>query len=138
MTGGIRMKAGNTLFYLLAFTLLVAAAACQGAAKEQDTETLFVGMANPSAVYCEGLGYSSETVTRNGGEDADCIFPDDSRCPAWDFLAGRCGQAFSYCEKQGYDLLEGEGNVGTCQFTDNSTCDEYAYFSGDCAPGDNP
>jgi putative hemolysin len=83
------MKAGNTLFYLLAFMLLVAAAACQGAAKEQDTEAPITGMANPSAVYCEGLGYSSETVTRNGGEDADCIFPDDSRCPAWDFLAGR-------------------------------------------------
>jgi putative hemolysin len=94
-------------------------------------------MANPAAVYCEGLGYTSETVTRNGGEDADCIFPDGSRCAAWDFLAGRCGEVFSYCVQQGYDLIAGEGNVGTCQFPDGSTCDEYSFFSGDCALGDN-
>jgi putative hemolysin len=132
------VKSGIKLLFVIAFVLLGGAAACQGAATEQATEAPVVGMANPSAVYCEGLGYSTENVIRNGGEDADCIFPDDSRCGAWDFLAGRCGQSFSYCEVQGYEILEGEGNVGTCQFPDGSTCGEYQYFSGDCGPGINP
>ena len=94
-------------------------------------------MANPAAVYCGGLGYAMENVTRNGGEDADCIFPDDSRCGQWDFLSGRCGQEFSYCSLQGYILGEGR-NIGTCQFPDGSICDEFLFFSGDCSPGDNP
>jgi len=139
MTGGIRMKIGKKLLLVFFFMLLLAASSCQGVSTEQATEApLIIGMANPSAVYCEGLGYSTETVIRNGGEDADCIFTDGSRCAAWDFLAGRCGQSFSFCETQGYDLLEGEGNIRTCQFYDNSTCDEYLFFTGDCAPGDNP
>lgn len=95
-------------------------------------------MANPAAVYCEGLGYAMETVTREGGQDADCLFADGSRCGQWDFLAGRCGQKFSYCNSQGFSLETSVGNIGVCRFPDGSTCDEYQYFSGDCAPGDNP
>jgi putative hemolysin len=94
-------------------------------------------MANPSAVYCEGLGYSMENVIRNGGGDADCIFPDGSRCAQWDFLSGRCGQEFTYCKTQGFNLEEGT-NIGTCRFADNSTCDEFLFFSGECSPGDHP
>jgi len=94
-------------------------------------------MANPAAVYCDGLGYTLENVTRNGGEDADCIFPNGSRCGQWDFLSGRCGQEFSFCGLQGH--IPGEGiNIGTCQFPDGSRCDEFLFFSGDCSPGDNP
>jgi len=95
------------------------------------------GMPNPAAVYCEGLGYSMENVTRNGGEDADCIFPDGSRCGQWDFLSGRCGQEFSYCKIEGFALEEG-ANIGICQFTDGSTCDEFQFFCGECSAGDNP
>ena len=72
-----------------------------------------VGLPNPSAVYCEGLGYPQENVERNGGMDADCIFPDGSRCGAWDLLSGRCGQEFTYCEMQGGKIEEG-ANIGTC------------------------
>jgi len=94
-------------------------------------------MQNPAAVYCEGLGYSMENVVRNGGGDADCIFPDDSRSGQWDFLSGRCGQEFTYCEMQGGTIEEG-ANILTCRFSDGSSCDEYQYFIGECAPGDNP
>ena len=97
----------------------------------------FVGMPNPSAVYCEGLGYPAESVERNGGMDADCIFPDGSRCGAWDLLSGRCGQEFTYCEMQGGTIEEG-ANIGTCRFSDGSSCDEYLYFLGECFQGDNP
>lgn len=107
------------------------------ATPQEEMDENLVGMPNPAAVYCEGLGYSMENVTRDGGEDADCIFPDGSRCGQWDFLAGRCGQAFTFCETQGYEVEEG-ANIGTCKFVDGSTCDEFQYFSGDCSPGDGP
>ena len=94
-------------------------------------------MANPAAIYCEGLGYSMENVTRDGGQDADCIFPDGSSCAQWDFFAGRCGQEFSYCSKQGF-TLEIETNIGICRFQDGSSCDEFQFFSGECKQGDNP
>lgn len=105
--------------------------------KLEEADENIAGMANPSAVYCEGLGYSMENVMRNGGEDADCVFPDGTRCAQWDFLSGRCGQEFTYCKTQGFDLEEGS-NIGTCRFPDNSYCDEFLFFSGDCSPGDNP
>ena len=94
------------------------------------------GMANPAAVYCSELGYRMESVTRNGGDDADCVFPDESHCGQWDFLSGRCGQEYSYRSQQGYKLLEGT-NSGTCQFPDGSTCDDFLFLTGDCSPGDN-
>jgi putative hemolysin len=93
-------------------------------------------LANPAAVYCSGLGYRMENVTRNGGEDADCIFSDGSRCAQWEFLSGGCGQEFTYCVLQGYSL-EGGNNIGTCIFPDGSSCDEFLFFTGDCSPGDN-
>ena len=103
----------------------------------EDPDEHIADMANPSAVYCEGLGYSMENVIRNGGGDADCIFPDGSRCAQWDFLSGRCGQEFAYCKTQGFNLEAGT-NIGTCRFPDDSYCDEYQFFSGECSPGSNP
>jgi|GEM_PF-751962 putative hemolysin len=103
---------------------------------EEADETV-VGMPNPSAVYCERLGYSTEAVVRDGGADADCIFPDGSRCGAWDLFSGRCGQEFSYCEMHGGTIEKG-ANIGTCRFSDGSSCDEYQYLLGECSPGDNP
>lgn len=104
---------------------------------QEEADENIAGMANPSAVYCEGLGYSMENVIRNGGGDADCIFPDGTRCAQWDFLSGRCGQEFTYCKTQGFDLDEGT-NIGICRFPDNSYCDEFLFFSGECSLGDNP
>jgi putative hemolysin len=103
---------------------------------EESVENI-ADMANPSAVYCAGLGYSMENVTRNSGGDADCIFTDDSRCAQWDFLSGRCGQEFTYCKMQGFNIEQGT-NIGVCRFPDDSYCDEFQYFSGECSQGDNP
>ncbi|MES0362248.1 MAG: DUF333 domain-containing protein [Anaerolineales bacterium] len=103
----------------------------------EESDENVVAMANPSAVYCEGLGYSMENVVRNGGEDADCVFTDGSRCAQWDFLSGRCGQEFTYCKMQGFNLEQGT-NIGICRYPDGSYCDEFLYFSGECSQGDNP
>lgn len=96
-----------------------------------------VSLANPAAVYCEGLGYTTENVRRNGGEDADCIFPSGTRCPGWDFLAGHCAPEMTYCEMHG-GRFEFSGSIGICRFADGSSCDEYSYYLGECFPGDNP
>jgi len=120
--------------------LVIVFSACSilaGPSDSPEVDEVVVGLANPAAIYCEGLGYSLESVERDGGMDADCILSDGTRCAAWDFLSGRCGQKLTYCEMQG-GTLEEAANIGTCRFSDGSDCDEYLYFSGDCEPGDNP
>jgi len=129
------------LRYVTILALMFFSSACSlisaNPTESNEADENIVGMANPSAVYCDGLGYPQEPVERNGGMDADCIFPDGSRCGAWDLLSGRCGHEFTYCELQGGNIEEG-ANIGTCRFSDGSSCDEYQYFLGNCAPGDNP
>ncbi len=119
----------------IVLALMLMLTACGTMAPDEDTSQAGdIGLANPAAVYCEGLGYEMETVETPAGQDAVCIFPDGSQCGQWDFLAGRCGQEFSYCEQQGYDLIETDGNVGTCMFTDGSYCVEIEFFEGTCGP----
>jgi putative hemolysin len=129
------------LLYITILVLLVFSSGCSqiiaNSTESDGRDENIIGMENPAAVYCEDLGYAMENVQRNGGEDADCIFPDGSRCAQWDFLSGRCGNELTYCEMQGGTIQEG-GNILICHFSDGSTCDEYQYFLGNCAPGDNP
>ena len=75
---------------------------------------------NPSAVYCEMMGYQYETRTDSeGSQYGVCIFPDGSECDAWDFYYGRAGKEFSYCARYGYDTETEEMDRGT--------------YSGECA-----
>ncbi|QRN84533.1 DUF333 domain-containing protein (plasmid) [Chloroflexota bacterium] len=132
------MKRTNKLTIITIFgALALLMAACSPALDKTQEPNDNLTLANPAAVYCENLGYTLLSVERNGGEDADCVFSNGSQCAQWDFLAGRCGQPFSYCEQQGGTLEEG-GNVGICRFADGSYCDEYAFLTGECAKGDNP
>ena len=94
-----------------------------------------VGLANPSAVYCTKLGYKYE--------DGNCIFPDGTKCNAWDFFRGKCGQKYTYCEQQGYRIETRTENMGTwtaeyavCVFDDGSECLEQDYFEGKCSSGE--
>jgi len=64
-----------------------------------------LGMANPAAVYCHELGYQYRIVDTDEGQSGTCIFPGGSRCNDWGFLEGKCGQSYSYCARQGYDLI---------------------------------
>ena len=135
----------NTLALLLALIALLSLVACQVAepvpVAEPDAGSASgqsAGMANPAAVYCEGLGYRTENVVTDAGSDADCIFPDDSRCGSWDFLSGRCGPEHSYCALNGGTLEEEGTNIGTCVFPDGSSCSEFDFFEGRCQPADAP
>lgn len=62
-------------------------------------------IANPAAVYCIDLGYQYRIVSDGSGGETDvCEMPNGTECSAWDFLAGKCGQDYSYCAQQGYGI----------------------------------
>lgn len=60
-----------------------------------------VGISNPAAVYCTELGYTYEVAEGQGV----CIFGDGKQCDGWEFLEGKCGQEYSYCAKNGYNVI---------------------------------
>ncbi len=112
----------------LALAILVAPALAEDEGGDDS-----VGIADPSCVYCSDLGYNCE--------DGNCVFPDGSSCPTWDFYRGKCGQNFTYCEKQGYKIENRVEDMGTwtaeyaiCVFDDCSECEEQKYFDGECEP----
>jgi putative hemolysin len=59
---------------------------------------------NPSAEYCQGLGYEGIIEETEEGQVGICKFPDGSSCSAWDFLQGECGEDWSYCKQRGYEM----------------------------------
>ncbi|MGC9398109.1 MAG: C1 family peptidase [Anaerolineae bacterium] len=63
-------------------------------------------MRNPAAVYCAELGYTHEVVDApDGSQQGICRLSDQLSCKAWDFLEGRCGQAYNACARQGLDTI---------------------------------
>ena len=62
-------------------------------------------MANPSAVYCEELGYKYKTEKTGIEEKGICVIEENVvEYDAWDFFEGKVGEQYSYCSKQGYDI----------------------------------
>ena len=62
------------------------------------------GMRNPSAVYCQEMGYEFSIKETEEGEIGICTLPDGTSVGAWDFLKGKVAKEYSYCEKEGYTL----------------------------------
>jgi len=94
-----------------------------------------IGMPDPSAAYCEELGYKVE----NG----DCAFPDGTKCNTWAFYRGTCGQDKTYCEQQGFSIENRVEELDTwtaeyavCVFSDGSECLEEKYLAGECSPSE--
>ena len=56
-------------------------------------------MLNPSAVYCEALGYNYTVETTEFGEKGLCKLPNGQAVDAWQFLEGKVAQEYSYCKK---------------------------------------
>ena len=63
-------------------------------------------MGNPAYAYCtQIMGYNYQIVTDvDGSQDGMCIMPGGDACPQWDFYAGKCGYAYSYCAQIGMQL----------------------------------
>jgi len=58
---------------------------------------------NPSAVYCEAMGYKYVTVTtQNGGVVGQCQISANEQVSAWKFLQGDVAPEKSYCAQQGF------------------------------------
>ena len=80
---------------LLVAILLSAGILCQGV----------LALINPSAAYCIGLNYTYTVTTGpEGGQIGQCILPDTQAVDAWQFLEGRVGQEYSYCERNNYSV----------------------------------
>ncbi|MFH1239930.1 MAG: DUF333 domain-containing protein [Candidatus Diapherotrites archaeon] len=71
----------------------------------EEKEQPLVGTANPATVYCGELGYQWKINENPMGQQGICIFSDESECDEWDFLRGTCGQQWSYCAVNGYDII---------------------------------
>jgi putative hemolysin len=63
-----------------------------------------INLANPAAVYCVLMGFSSKIVETDQGQAGACVFPDGATCDEWAFLAGKCGTEHSYCAQNGYGI----------------------------------
>jgi len=66
------------------------------------SEAVEIGLSNPSAAYCEELGYKYETKDTKEGQVGVCNFPDNSSANAWEFYSGESGEEFSYCAIKGH------------------------------------
>ncbi len=119
---------------------------CQGS-KPQPTPTpfiesfdgeadQFIGIPNPASFYCQEMGYELDLRDSDDGTAGICIFPDGKECEEWDFLSGSCSIEWSFCQRQGYNIREGDG-MATCVFQDDSTCPEYDFFIRECDPPQN-
>lgn len=101
-------------------------------------ESSEVNMANPSAVYCESLGYEYKIKDSERGQVSYCVFPNGEECPGWDFFQGKCGEKWSYCEKHGGKIrTTSEGctysqECGLCVLPHGTKCREWDYCSGNC------
>ena len=60
-------------------------------------------LGNPAAVYCKEMGYDYR-IDGAGEQRGFCTLPDGQACDAWEFLQGTCGQSYSYCAQQGYEI----------------------------------
>ena len=61
-------------------------------------------LSNPAAVYCQDMGYEYETFKEAGGDRGVCHLPEGITCGAWEYLEGSCGQEYSFCAQQGYQI----------------------------------
>ena len=77
---------------------------------------------NPSAVYCEKMGYKFVIEKTEAGQIGVCKFSETESCPAWDFLTGKCGKEYSYCKQKGYEIKT---------ISDSEKC--HILFSSECA-----
>ena len=63
------------------------------------------GFINPSAKYCEMLGYQYViTPDAQGNQVGMCVLPNGTKVNAWDFYKGKVAQEYSYGAKYGFSV----------------------------------
>ncbi|HRZ85641.1 MAG TPA: C1 family peptidase [Candidatus Paceibacterota bacterium] len=63
---------------------------------------------NPSAVYCNELGYEYVINHTDMGDIGLCFIINSTNnltLNAWDFFQGKVGKEYSYCSRLGYDII---------------------------------
>jgi putative hemolysin len=78
-------------------------------------------LADPSAEYCLGLGFSVD--------GAVCTLPDGSTCERWAFYRGECGSEYSFCTQHGgivssvtEDMGSWTAQYALCTLADGTSC----------------
>ncbi len=145
------------IFFMAAciFTAAAAADAQERSASDQDT---LIGMANPSAVWAEQMGYQYLTRTNpDGSQYGVCILPDGSEHDAWELfrqsqagepeepLIGMPDPSAVWAEQMGYQYftrINPDGSqYGACILPDGSEHDawrSFRDFSGISRPDNIP
>ena len=100
---------------------------------ENEASDAFIGIPNPASFYCQEMGYELDLRDTDGGTEGICIMPNGTECEEWEFLAGGCSIEWTFCQRQGYNIREGEEGA-ICTFNDGSSCLEYEFFIGECQP----
>jgi putative hemolysin len=64
---------------------------------------------NAAAMYCNRMdelygNYTYEIQHTDDGDQAVCVMPNGTELEAWGFFAGRLGQSYSYCAKEGLQI----------------------------------
>lgn len=78
-----------------------------------------ISVSNPAASYCSLLEYQSGTQDTPQGQQSICTLPGGIVCDAWEFLRGKCGQEFSWCALNGFEIQ-------TIVESDGTSTQEYA------------
>jgi len=132
----------QTRSYIVVTMILIGVfvlSACKGSEELVSTpfiegvEDAFIGVPNPASFYCQEMGYELDLRDTDGGTEGICIMPNGAECEEWEFLAGGCSIEWTFCQRQGYNIREGEEGA-ICTFNDGSSCLEYEFFIGECQP----
>ena len=125
-------------FIVFLFICVLFLASCKGATGDpvptvfvEGEEDAFIGVPNPASFYCQEMGYELDLRDTDGGTEGICIMPNGAECEEWEFLAGGCSIEWTFCQRQGYNIREGEDGA-ICTFNDGSSCLEYEFFIGEC------
>ncbi|MBN2564159.1 MAG: DUF333 domain-containing protein [Candidatus Eisenbacteria bacterium] len=95
---------------LMAATITLSIAAIASASSPQPSlcqtseKASLVSMADPSALYCEGMGYKYRVLDEKDGQRGVCMLPDGREVDAWEFYRGKVAPEYSYCAREGYGI----------------------------------
>ena len=104
MSGSIPPKP-RTAIFISGITLLVVSLLTGSSLQTELLPQPLAGMGNPSAVYCQELGFEYQVVEGEAGQHALCLLPGEKTCDDWAFLQGECGQEYNYCAQQGLETV---------------------------------